>query len=96
MKYTTTTNNPLIHRVLHRTHTKCKVLLKFLIQTIANVTRGTELTFFSEERRVVNGEEHTHSWLINSDWWQWFWILKISNSITNLKLLQTNYGTNVA
>ena len=96
MEYATSTNNPLIHWILHRKYTECEVFLKFLAQTVADVARSTELTFLSEERRVVDGEEHTHCRLVNSDWWQWLWVLKISDSITNFKLLQTDYCTNIA
>ena len=56
---------------------------------------SAELSFLSEERRVVDGEEHAHRRLVHSDWWQWFRVLEVGNGITDFKLLQTDYSTDV-
>ena len=95
MKHTTTADNPFISRILEWLNTKSKVLLQLLIQTLLDMAGSTELTLLTEEWRIVDGEEHTHGWLINSDWRKWLWILIITDGITNLKLLQTNNCTDI-
>ena len=50
----------------------------------------------TEERRIVDGEEHAHGRLIDSDWRQWLRILEIADGITNLELLQADNGTDIA
>ena len=49
MEHATTRDDPLISRVLERLDTQGKVLLKFLLQTVVDVTRGDKLTFLTKE-----------------------------------------------
>ena len=73
-----------------------KVLFKFLLQTVVDVTRSDKLTFLAEERRVVDAEEHRHGRLVDGDRWQGLGILNIADGVTNLELLQTDDSTDVA
>ena len=60
------------------------------------MARGHKLTFLAEEGRVVNGEEHAHGRLVDSDRRQRLGVLIVADSVTNLKLLKTDNGTDVA
>ena len=60
------------------------------------MARGDELAFLAEERRVVDGEEHRHGWLVNGNRGQRFGILYVADGVANLKLLQTDDGADVA
>ena len=57
---------------------------------------GDELTLFAEERRVVDGEEHRHGRLVDSDRRQWFRILGIANGVTDFEFLQSDDCTDIA
>ena len=73
-----------------------KVLLEFLLKTLLKMARCDELSFLTEERRVVDTEEHAHRWLIHLDRRQRFRILEISNSISDFKSLKTYHCTYIA
>ena len=96
MEHTTATDNPAIGRTLDIAHAESQVLLKFFLQTIANLAGSAELTLFTEERRVVDGEEHTHRRLVDSDWRQSLGVLEVSDGVTNLEVLQTDNSADVA
>ena len=59
------------------------------------MTTCAELSLLTEERRVVNGEEHRHGWFVNGDGRQWLRILEVGYRITNLEALQANHGTDI-
>ena len=46
---------------------------------------SNEFSVFAEERRVIDGEEHTHCRLINSDSRERLWVFIIGNSISDIK-----------
>ena len=94
MKYTTTGNHPFTI-FLTLTHTQSKVLIQFLHQTVVNVTRSHKLTITAEERRIINGEQHTHSRFVNSDRWQCFRVFKVADRITDFKAFDTYQRTDV-
>ena len=56
---------------------------------------SNEFSIFAEERRVIDGKEHTHGRLINSYSRQCFRIFKVGNGIANIKTFQTSNGTDV-
>src|SRR5574344_462746 len=95
VKYTTTTDNPLICRIFKRTYAQSEVLLKLFLQTVIDMAASTEFAFFTEEWRIIDSEKHTHCRLINCNRWQCLWIFVISNSIANLKTLQTYNSTDI-
>ena len=94
VQHTTTRNNPAVG-VSALFHTKCQVLLEFFLQTFVDVTRCTELTFLTKERRIVNGKKHRHRRFVNGNSGKRFWIFKVRDGVANLKLFQTNHGANV-
>ena len=95
MEHATTTDNPLIGRVLELLHMEGEVLLKLFLQTVVDMTRGNELTLLTEEGRVVDLEEHRHGRLINSNRRQGLGILEVADSVANLELLQADYCTDI-
>ena len=60
------------------------------------MARGAVFALSAEERRVVDGEEHTHRRLVNSDGGQRLGILKVGDGVANLEALQANHGADVA
>ena len=54
-------------------------------QTFAYVAAGDEFAFFAKERRVVDGEEHTHGRLIDFDRRQRVGIFAITDSVANFE-----------
>ena len=59
------------------------------------MTRGHELTLLAEKRRIIDGEEHRHRRLINSDRLQGLRILQVAEGIANLKFFQSDDSTDV-
>ena len=95
VQHATTGDHPFISRVLERLHTQGKVLLQFLLQTVIDMTRGHELTLFTEERRVVDHEEHRHGRFVDGNRRHGLRILQVTDGVANLKLLQSNDGTDI-
>ena len=60
------------------------------------MARGAEFSFLAEERRIVDGEEHGHSGLVNSDGGQRLRVFEIANRIANFKTLQADDSANIA
>ena len=76
-------------------HTKRQVLLHLLHQAITQVTRGDEFSIFSEERRVVDREQHVHRRLIHRNAWQCFRIFRIGDRISDIEILDTHHGAKI-
>ena len=95
MEHTTSADHPLVGRVLKLTDPQCEVLLQLLLQTVVDMARSDKLTLATEERRVVDSEEHRHCRFVDSDRRQRLRILEVADGITNLKLLQSDDGTYV-
>ena len=49
-----------------------------------------KLTFFAEERRVVDSKQHTHGRLVNGDGRQCFGVLVVANRISDFKPFDTH------
>ena len=60
-----------------------------LHQALTNLLRSYVLSFLTEERRVVDREQHAHGWLVNLHVRKRLWILSIGDGITNLKPFNT-------
>ena len=56
---------------------------------------SNKLSLLAKERRVVNSEQHRHGRLVYSNGRQCLWIFRIADGITNLKVLQTDNGTDI-
>ena len=95
MQYATSRHNPLVGGVLKLFDVQSQVFLQLFLQTVVDVARGHELTLLAEEWRVVDLEEHRHRGLVDSNRWQRFWILDITEGVAYLKLLQSDDGTDV-
>ena len=95
MEHTAPADNPLVHGAFYRADTQGKILLQFLVQTVADMARCAELSLLAEERRVVDGEEHAHSRLVHRNRRQRLRIVEVGYGITDFKLLQTDYGADV-
>ena len=96
MQHAASRDNPLIGGTLERLYMEGKVLLQLLLQSVIDVARSHILAFLAEERRVVDGEEHRHGWLVNGNRRQWLGVLDVTDGIANLKLLQSDDSTNIA
>ena len=59
------------------------------------MTGGHELTLFTEEGRVVDHEEHRHGRLVDGNRRHGLWILQVADGVANLKLLQSDDGTDI-
>ena len=57
---------------------------------------GAVFAFLAEERRVVDGEEHTHGRLVDGDGGQRFGGLEVADGVADFKVLQADYGADVA
>ena len=60
------------------------------------MARGDELTLTTEEGRVVDGKEHRHRRLVNGNGRQRLGVLDVADGVANLKLLESDDGTDVA
>ena len=78
-----------------RFNPQCKVLLKFLFQTLLQVAGSNKLAFTAEEWRIIDTEEHTHSRLVNLDWRKGLRIFKIGYGITYFKAFKSDNCTYV-
>ena len=94
MKHATAGNNPLAV-FLALAHAKCKILIQLLHQTVVDVAGSNKLTFLTEERRVINGEEHTHRRFINGNRRQRFRIFVIADRISDFESFDTYQRTDV-
>src|SRR5690606_38726916 len=54
-----------------------------------------KLAFLAKKRRVVNGEEHVHGGLVNMDPFQWLGVFKVSDGITDFKILDAHNRTDI-
>ena len=59
------------------------------------MARSDILSLFPEERRVVDSEEHRHRRFVDGNRRQRFRILYITDSVTYLKLIQSDDSTDV-
>ena len=57
---------------------------------------GAEFAFFAEERRVVDGEEHTHGRFVDGNGWQRLRVFIIAEGIADFKVFQTDDGADVS
>src|SRR5690606_20859635 len=55
-----------------------------------------ELTFLTEERRGVDGEEHAHGRLVHLEAGQAFGVLEIGDGVSDIEALQTHDGAELA
>ena len=95
VQHTTSRHTPYI-RIRIFLYSQCQVFIQLANQTVMYVARSHIFTIFTKEWRIIIRERHRHRWLINSNRVEWFWIFKVANRIPNLKILQTNYRTNIA
>ena len=72
-----------------------KVLLQFFLQAVVDMARGAEFSFLAEKRRIVDGEQHRHSGLVDGDGGERFGVLEIANRIANFKTLQSDDSANI-
>ena len=73
-----------------------EVFLQFLLEALVDVARGAEFALFSEEGRVVDGEKHGHSRLVDGDGGQRFGVFEIADGVADLKVLKPDHSTDVA
>ena len=96
VQHATTRDDPLVGGILERLDTQGKVLLQFLLQAVVDMTRGNKLTLLTEERRVVDAEQHRHRRLVDGNRRQWLGILYVADGVANLELFESNDGTDIA
>ena len=60
------------------------------------MTGGHKLTFFTKERRIVDGEQHTHGRFVHFDSWKWLWVFGITDGVTDFKTFNTCNGAEIA
>ena len=72
------------------------VVHQLFIQTVQDLARGNELTFFTAERRGVDVEEHGNGRLINGQGRQRFDILRVADGVGDVQLAQTGDRDDVA
>jgi hypothetical protein len=59
------------------------------------VTGSYKLAFFTEERRVVDREEHVHGRLIDRDPWNASGFSGSANSISDFEIFDAGYSANI-
>ena len=96
MEHTAAADNPLVGAVLEGSHAQGEVLLQLFVQTVVDMAAGHKLALLAEEGGVIDGEKHRHGGLIDGDGRQRLGILEVTDGISDLKLLQTDDGTDVA
>ena len=89
VKHATTGHHPF-SVFLALAYAKRKVLVQLLHQTVMYMAGSYKLTFFSEERRVVDSKQHTHGRLVNGDGRQCFGVLVVANRISDFKPFDTH------
>ena len=67
-----------------------------MLQAVVDMTRGHVFALFAEKWRIVDGEEHRHSGLIDGNAWQRVGIERIAHGVANFKAFQAHNGANVA
>ena len=72
------------------------VVYQFFVQTIQDLTRRYELTFFTAERRGVNAEEHRNGRLINGECRQRFNVLRVANGVRNVQFAKARDRNDIA
>ncbi len=95
VEHATSLHYPAVGISLDSLHAQGDILLKLLHQAVVDLARGAKLALATEERRVVDSEEHRHSRLVDGDRRQWLRILKVGYCVTNLKVLKADDGANV-
>ena len=95
VQHATAIDNPLV-AVLLLHHTQSQVLVELLHQAVVDMARGNKLTLLAKEGRVVDGKEHAHRRLIDSDGRQWLGILGIAYGVANLKVVQAHDSAYIA
>ena len=60
------------------------------------MARSHELAVLAEERRIVDGEEHTHRWLIHCDRREGLRVFEIRNGISDFEAVDADHGANIA
>ena len=60
------------------------------------MARGAEFAFATEERRVVNGEEHTHSGFVDSYWRKGFGVFKVGYGVAYFELFEADDGAYIS
>ena len=81
--------------ILARLDPEGKILLEFLVQTILDVSRSHELSVLSEERRVVDREEHAHRRFVDGDRRESFRILDVGNRVADLETVNADNSADV-
>ena len=81
---------------LRRLDAQGEVLIQLLHQAVVDVAGGDELPFAPIEGRVVDGEEHAHRRLIDSDGLERFGRSYVRERLTDLKAFDTDQRTDVA
>ena len=95
MEDTTAVDDPAVCG-LRRLDAQGEVLIQLLHQAVVDVARGDELPFAPIEGRVVDGEEHAHRGLIDSDGLERFGRSYVRERLTDLKAFDTDQRTDVA
>ena len=96
VQYATSAYYPLVGGVFVRFHPQCQVLLQLLVQSVVDMAGSAELSFFSEEGRVVNGEEHAHGRLVDGNGRQRLGVLVVADGVAYLETLQSYHGADVS
>ena len=75
---------------------QCRIRLCFFIDAISQVTRCDELSFFTRERRVINGKDHRHCRFVDGNRRQSFRIGSRRDSFTDLNVFQARHQDNIS
>ena len=75
---------------------KSQILLKLLVQALLYVPGSHELPVFTEERGVIDREEHAHRGLVDGDRRQGLGSVQVGDSVTDLEAVDSNHRANVS
>src|SRR5690606_1526462 len=73
-----------------------QVLFGLFHQTVTQVTGGHKLAFSTEERGVVDREEHVHRRLIDADSHQCLRVVCVREGVADLKIIDTSHCANIS